>query len=160
MINSKFLEASTLSQRELLFTPNNSDVVNPHSLPFVILYHRNNKGMEILDRNWHLILPNKPFLSYKKNPNIEYHLVHTRFNTQERGNPTQTGTTRGNNPQGGTVLTLPSKKPGKPQSRSQHTRIHNPAQINRRRTLHSTSLIHQDPTYITQHRTYNPSQKY
>ena len=46
MINSKFLEASTLSQRELLFTPNNSEVVNPHPLPFVIPYHRSKKGIK------------------------------------------------------------------------------------------------------------------
>ena len=44
MINCKFLEASTLSQRELQFTPNNNEVVNPHPLPFVIPYHRSNKG--------------------------------------------------------------------------------------------------------------------
>ena len=104
MINSKFLEASTLSQRELMFTPNNSKVVNPHPYPFVIPYLRSNKGIkEILDRNWHLI-ENDPQL----------------------------------------------------QSRSQHTRIHNPVQTNRRLTpilLHSTSLPHQDPTYITQSRT-------
>ena len=44
MVNSKFLEASTLSQRELLFTPNNNKVLNPHPLPFVIPYHRINNG--------------------------------------------------------------------------------------------------------------------
>ena len=119
MINSKFLEAFTLSQRELLLTPNNSEVVNPHPLPFVIPYHRSNKGIkEILDRNWHLIekdpqlqliFPNKPFLSYKRNPNIKDHLVHIISFTQERRNPTETGTRRGNNRQVG--LTLPPKKP-------------------------------------------------
>ena len=102
MTNSKFSEASTLFQRELLLTSNNSEVVNPHPLPFVIPYHRSNKGIkEILDRNWHLIekdpqlqliFHNKPFLSY---------LVHTRFNTQEERNQTETGTHRGSNPQGG-----------------------------------------------------------
>ena len=111
MINSKLLEASTLSQGELLFIPNNSKVVNPHPLPFVIPYLSSNKGIKvILDRNWQLIeknpqlqllFPNKPFLSYKRNPNIKDRLVHTRFNTQERRNTTETGTHRDNNPQGG-----------------------------------------------------------
>ena len=103
MIDSKLLEASTLSQRELLFTPNKSEVVNPHPLPFVIPYHRSNKGIEeILDRNWHLIEKEPQLqLIFPNKPNIKDHLVHTRFNTQEWGNPAQTGTHRGNNPQGG-----------------------------------------------------------
>ena len=58
MINSKFLEASTLPQREILLTPNNSEAVNIHPLPFVIPY---NKGIKkIHDINWHLIEEHPP----------------------------------------------------------------------------------------------------
>ena len=48
---------------------------------------------KLLDINWYLIdsdpqlqliFPTKPFLSYKRNPGIHDHLVHTRFSTQER----------------------------------------------------------------------------
>ena len=56
---------------------------------------------KVLDINWYLIdsdpqlqliFPTKPFLSYKRNPGIHDHLVHTRFSTQGRKDPKETST--------------------------------------------------------------------
>ena len=70
---------------------------NPPLLPFVIPYHREHRHIKkILDRNWYLlendsqlqlIFSTKHFLSYKRNPNIHDHLVHTSFTL--RGGKTQ-----------------------------------------------------------------------
>ena len=65
------------------------------------LKQRDNLTLLHNDPQLQLIFPNKPFLSYKRYPQHKDHLVHTRFNTHERRNPTETGTHRGNNPEGG-----------------------------------------------------------
>ena len=82
---------------ELLSTHSHNNKNNPPLLPFVIPYHREHRHIkEILDRNWYLIendsqlqliFSTKHFLSYKRNPNIHDHLVHTRFTL--RGGKTQ-----------------------------------------------------------------------
>ena len=80
IINVKFTEATTLSQTELLSTHSHTNKNHPPPLPLVIPYHWENRHIKkILDRNWYLIendpklqliFPTKPFLSYKRNPNI------------------------------------------------------------------------------------------
>ena len=92
IINTKFTEATTLSQMELLSTHSHNNKNNPPQLPFVIPYHWENRRInKIIDRNWYLIecdlqiqliFRTKHFLSYNRNSNIHDHLVHIRFSTQ------------------------------------------------------------------------------
>ena len=56
-INSKFTEATTLSQTKLLCTHSHNNKNNPPPLPFVIPYHRENS--HIKKTSWHKLVPHR-----------------------------------------------------------------------------------------------------